>query len=653
MLLASWGESCAALPISTDLVGRPLNESPFFQFALAVNANSPVWISVDPEICPQAILKPVPVFVTVDRTAAEWAADPVLVDVRATGAEVVFFPGGELSQNAVALNVAGLPSVEGSRVGVGYDLIVDADLSGTLTPGDLIDGYDQGPGFALVPNLTLNGLHAVSTANYTVSGPNAGFTAQRAYYPSDIASLGQLPVVLISHGNGHLYTWYDWIGQHLASHGLIVVSHQNETMPGIETASTTTLEHTEAFLLQHGSIAGGVLSGHVDGSQIVWIGHSRGGEGVVRAFDRLVDGQFVSTAFGAEDIALISSMAPTDLLGTSASSPHGAPYHLLYGSADGDVCGCPDSDGGNAFNLYERASGFRASTYVHGADHNDFNCCGTNDFVGPAGTQIGRPEAQRVGKTALRLVIDRVLFANPVASDMLARHYEDLRPIGIAGSTTVVQDRAENPASPIFVIDDFQSNPSTTLSSSGGAVAFNVENLLETAGLDNNSTFTWLSSDPMNGMTRGRPGDSIRALVFDYASPTFIEFALPPGAEDLSEWSWLSFRGAQGTRHPRTTSALGNQTFRVAVVDALGRVSALAIGAYGIGLEEPYQRTGFGSGAGWQNEMELVRIRIRDFTAVNLNLDLSQITAVRFEFGGSGSAPQGRIVLDDIRLSSE
>ena len=32
------------------------------------------------------------------------------------------------------------------------------------------------------------------------------------------------------------------------------------------------------------------------------------------------------------------------------------------------------------FHMYERATGYRQLTYVHGADHNDFNCCcGYND----------------------------------------------------------------------------------------------------------------------------------------------------------------------------------------------------------------------------------------------------------------------------------
>ena len=62
----------------------------------------------------------------------------------------------------------------------------------------------------------------------------------------------------------------------------------------------------------------GVLDGHVDGHRITWIGHSRGGEGVARAYDRLWDGTWSPDNFVRTDIVLISSIAPTDFLGPAA-----------------------------------------------------------------------------------------------------------------------------------------------------------------------------------------------------------------------------------------------------------------------------------------------------------------------------------------------
>ena len=49
-------------------------------------------------------------------------------------------------------------------------------------------------------------------------------------------SLGELPLLVVSHGNGHSFAWYRFLQDHLASYGYIVFSHDNNTLPGIETA---------------------------------------------------------------------------------------------------------------------------------------------------------------------------------------------------------------------------------------------------------------------------------------------------------------------------------------------------------------------------------------------------------------------------------
>ena len=69
---------------------------------------------------------------------------------------------------------------------------------------------------------------------YSVPDVPAGFGAEKTYYPTDIGTMGELPLVSISHGNGHNYQWYDYLGNHLASYGFVVMSHANDTMPGID-----------------------------------------------------------------------------------------------------------------------------------------------------------------------------------------------------------------------------------------------------------------------------------------------------------------------------------------------------------------------------------------------------------------------------------
>jgi len=648
IVLSSWGPCPGGHGMRPmELAAAPRAVPPHATAVQAFLPGAKVQVAVDPARVPEIVGATVRVFVTADRSAAEWTADPTLVDVRGAGELVTF--GATLADCVRPLATESLPGPAGIAFARGYDLVVDLDGSGTLSDGDLIDGLD-GPGFSVVANASVPGPYAVSQISSWSVGSAAipsNFQLQRVYYPTAVATLPALPLVVISHGNGHSYTWYDYLGTHLASWGFVVMAHQNYTSAGIETASTTTLVHTDALLGAQATLAGGVLDGKIDARRIAWIGHSRGGEGVARAYDRMVDGTYTPARFTRQDIFLVSSIAPTDFLGPASANPHDANYHLLYGASDGDVCGCPDSDVGNSFNLYERAIGERMSTYVHGADHNDFNCCGFDDFAGPIGTAIGRPAAQVLARATYLTLLRYLLDADPVAGEFFWRQYEDLRPAGVGGNIIAALDRKPKAAA---IIDDFQTQPSLGTSSSGGAVTLTVLNAVEGLMNDNNTSFTWLTSDPWNGMTRGRTSDTTRGLVFDWTEPSSIEFEMVPALRDFSERTFLSLRAAQGTRHVRTVALAGPVRFSVTLVDAEGRESSLDIAVTGAGVQRPYQRTGYGTGAGWQNEFETLRLRLADFLAGGRELDLSAIVRVRLSFGGEAGSAEGRLAIDDLTL---
>jgi len=220
----------------------------------------------------------------------------------------------------------------------------------------------------------------------------------------------------------------------------------------------------------------------------------------------------------------------------------------------------------------------------------------------------------------------------------------------VAPATIVVNDLLEGTEGEVLVLDNYQTNTSTSVSSSGGAVTFSVENVVENKINDLNTSFTWIASDPFNGMTRGRTTDLARGVVFDYQAPSYYELEVPAPMRDFTGWERLSLRAAQGTRHPRTTAELANLTFAVTLRDSKGVENSINIGAYRGGVQEPYQRTGFGTGAGWQNEYEVIRIRLQDFQVDGVPIDLSDIVAVRLDFGVEGTSQVGRVSLDDIIL---
>jgi hypothetical protein len=648
----------ASAQVDLELGGNALPRYPYFEYVRAFNANATVDLAIDPTRFPAVVGQTCDVYVVDDKSAATWAGDPSLADVRPTGPQTVLFVAGQIQDNTINLaGPGGLPSSAGTTsVGRGYDLVLDCDQNAVLGAADFIDGRspDRG-GIYAVHDLTTAGPLATTAVNYNVTGVTPGFESERTHYPTNIAAMGQLPLVIISHGNGHNHTWYDYLQSHLASYGYIVMSHENNTGPGVESASTTTLQHTDAIIGQQAVIAGGVLNDHIDSTRIVWIGHSRGGEGVTRAYDRITDVPpgYTPTFFTVASIDLISSIAPTDFLGPASSNPHGANYHFMYGAADGDVSGEPGNDIANGFNIFERAEGFRSAHYLHGVGHNEFNCCGFNDATGPA--LIGRPAAQAIAKGYYLAVIERYIDGSHAAKDFLWRQYERLRPIGALGTAVVDLEYKEPPPTGKFVIDDYQTQPALGTSSSGGTVTANVTNGVEGLINDNDLSFTWLAGDPMNGMSRARTNDSTRAIVFDAAAgqARTMAWSVVPAQQDFSGKTYLSFRACQGTRHPLTTALLADAAWHVVLRDTAGNTSpAIRFDIFGGGIEEPYQRTGEGAGAGWQNEFETIRIRLTDFLTNGSPLDLTQIASVRFGWR-TGANQAKRLGFDDLEVTTD
>jgi hypothetical protein len=635
-------------PIETQLAGNPLRAYPRFEFVRSFHQGSTVQLALDPALFPFTIGATADVYVVAAKTKSEWDGDPTLVDV--SGApRTTLFPGTDLPSNTIVVDSGALNGTVGAKVGVGYDLILDFDQDGVLGAGDFIDGYSKQAGFYVVRDTSLPGPYTV------VETLNNGGTwlTQDIYHPSNIASLGEVPLVMISHGNGHDYRWYDHLGYHLASYGYVVASHRNNTMPGIGTASTTTLTNTDYVLGNLGTIVGGVLAGHIDVHRIIWIGHSRGGEGIVRAYDRIVDGTYTPQHYVVDDIRLLSSIAPTDFLGSASANPHGVDYHLWVGTADADVTGGPNNDIAQSYHLLERATNRRLSISLYGAGHGAFHD-GGGSLVATGPCTINRLVCHPIMQGYLLPMIRYTVGGDPPSKDFLWRQYERFHPPAVAiddPCVVVNLEYKDGGESGNFVIDDYQSEPSVDTSSSGGSVSMTVSNVHEGKLNDNNNTFTWVASDPMNGMTRARNSDFTNGLVFDWNSPSYYELEITPSHRDLRQRGYLSFRATQCCRHPNTTASLEDLSFSVVLRDGTGRVSSISIGTYRGGIEEPYQRMGDGAGAGWGNEFETIRIRLRDFQAEGRALDLSDVVAVRFKFGYHDESPEGRLGLDDIQIT--
>lgn len=662
-LCALFAAPAQAAVTKTELAGHALGQYPFFQYVKAVNENNGVQVAIDPTRFPAIGGQTCDIYVVAAKSTVQWNTNPSLTDITTGGAQTALFSATNIQANTFTVTAPfELSGSAGTDLGVGYDVVLDCNQDGVLNGNDYIDGRNNESGFYVVHDTTGPGPLAVTELTYNLSaavGATFGIPgthlAQNLFYPTNIASMGTLPLIVISHGNGHNYAWYDHIGNHLASYGYIVMSHANDTVPGPVTASTTTLAHTDAFIDQvaAGVIGGGALTGHLDAGRIVWIGHSRGGEGVAIAYDRLFDATYAPVNYVKANIKLISSMLPTDFNGTNVANPHDANYHLWTASGDSDVHGGANNDIAQTFHLHDRATGHRQSTTVQGTGHAYFhNGGGSPWFTGPCA--ISQAETHAIELGHFLPLVKRYVDDNIPSLDFLTRQYESFRPIGVpTGNPCIVVTHeyldASVGAQKTVMIDDYQSQPGTGTSSIGAAVTFDVSNVTEGLLDDNNLDFAWTVTDPFNGATQARPTDTTRGVVFDWTGANrFYQWAIPVAEQDFTDNLFLSFRGAQGTRHPNTLAVLGDLTFDVTLVDGSSNTSSINIGAFGGGLEEPYMRSG-----GWHNEMETIRIRLTDFLNNGSGLDLTDIVAVRLDFGPAHGSAEGRIVIDDVMLTND
>jgi len=634
---------------ATELAGDSLAEYPFFDYVRTFNEDATVEVAIDPTRFPDIIGRTCDVHVVAAKTEAEWAGDPSLLDVTPGGPQTREFGGMTIQENTFTVAWPyDLSADAGSSLGVGYDVVLDCDQDGQLGGGDYIDGLADEAGLYVVHDLTLRGPLDTTIEDYDIMLTDF-WSKQRLHYPTDIAAMGARPLVMIGHGGGQEYYWYDYLQEHLASYGAVVVSHQNPfSLDGADRGLEWVLYHTDAFFRDLDTIAGGVLAGHVDANRIVWIGHSLGGQAAIAAYDALFQGEYTPLYYDIDGIRLLSAIAPR-INAWAAAYPQDAVFHLIWGSHDNAVSGAPDCDHCQAFRYVDRSLATRQSTYIHGAGHEDFNCCGGSY------SPLGREKTQQASRPVYLALVKHYCQGSLPARDLLWRQWERIRPIGVDDTTTVVGMYTPGPDSGKRVIDDFQTEVDPNTSSSGGAVSFDVNHLHEGKLDDGNDTLTWTDSDPMNGMTCGEPEDWTRGVVFDWTvgQSRFLEFEVVPGARDFAGFRYLSFRACQGTRHPETVAEYGDLTFTVTLRDAAGTAASIDIGAYGGGIGDPYQRVGEGDGVGWQNEFETIRIRLTDFLTNGSGLDLSDIVAVRFEFGAGHGSARGRVGLDDVELTRD
>jgi dienelactone hydrolase len=214
---------------------------------------------------------------------------------------------------------------------------------------------------------------------------------------------GPFPLVLIVHGNHDMGEpsdpGYAYLGEHLASRGMIAVSVDQNFLNGwiLADGNMDEMPLRAWMLLKHlqtwrdwNAEPGNPFYGKVDLERVGLIGHSRGGEAVAHAAElNAYDHAPVKQVDTAEDFGFgiqgVVALAPCD----NRWQPDGkelalknADYLLLATGHDADMYWLDGQAQYNRATLADRPEGFKSVAYLYRGNHGQFNTVWGDDDRG-------------------------------------------------------------------------------------------------------------------------------------------------------------------------------------------------------------------------------------------------------------------------------
>ncbi len=277
------------------------------------------------------------------------------------------------------------------------------------------------------------------------------------------------------------------------------------------------------------------------------IGHSRGGEAVVRAAREILGKPGFAigspgTRTGPEeeweyvpntlrDVKAIISLAPTDAWDSPENLTQNIPYFVLYGSMDGDVAGYRQSAAPNrntGFSLIDRAVNDteKSMAFVHGATHNgfitnnhDFN---VNDNPSFAGNLIASSIQKNITKAYMNAFF-RIFLRNE--SIWRPMFYGDFIPRSTQYNEIFLQYKRMVPSESDLILD-FEAGGN--LGTGVGKVALNAA----TANLREGNLIDEDIQTPHD--TKG--------LIVTWSAADELKFNISTAGKNVTNFDYLSFR---------------------------------------------------------------------------------------------------------------
>jgi hypothetical protein len=650
--------------------GRSITGAPYFRYSDAFALGEDVWAALDPGIVdPGNHGKMCALYVIESKDEAQWLADNSLSHLPVLGGnaavQVLKLQPGCVNMNRVKVWPAAMQPGQydivadfGNNVSDAASFLPDAQYN---TPLDVIDGYFIA-GFRVVEDPgTLTDFAHAGTWHYdetvvealglpgtvTVEDELGDYYAggipmvdwdvplrAHVYFPADMpgvtdpaqisAASPDYPVVVIVHGNGHDYVDYDFLLEHLAKNGFVAASIHLPTMAASGRANAM-FAHMTVLQTRFGASLQNNLG---------IMGHSRGGEGVVKA-------AHINHQQGlGHTIAAVMSLAPTDQYGREVfAGAWAAPFFVLYGSRDGDIRGdAPNGAVGNTwrpcgFSLYDRASGSTKSMlFVYRATHNGFVT--TNYDNGEAG--LITPAVQQAITLAYTNAFFRWHLRNePQWQGMFTGEWTPPS-VSATGAECYSQYRESGGKT----IDDFEGMVSNwQLSTVGGSLAH-----AGTLPIDpEEGRLVHAASVP--GLDVHSPHDTKGLKLRWDNNGDRLTFSIPAVHQDFSPFTTLSLRLTQMEASP-SNPANQVQDLRVRLTDTANNQRAIRVSAFGV-LPYPDQRA---SADLRKSALTTVRIPLSAYRIVcagQPQVDLEHVVELELVFN---IKPIGEIEVDEIEL---
>ncbi len=580
-------------------------------------------------------------------------------------------PWDEDFDNRVAPELDGFAEVEArisAELSTAYELhIVDGQLAGlTEIPADGLPWPIDASAFELPSEspqaftkvmadpATYTTYPCYYIHNYTWNYPNDGLgnITGQIRWPSSTcnSSTGPpsgRPVVIFTHGVGMGHQDHTFLMTHLARNGFVTASITNSGK------NQDRGQHAISYLnaLHSWWTWRTRLS-----DEVIFIGHSRGGEGAVTA------GRMLGTqpGLGVEDfdIRAVVPIAPTDGGGSNGPDSrevlNGSMIGGLmgiYSTRDGDVDGYSATSSNpnpqkTMFAIYDRAGvessheGLfnpnqldKAMVYVYGAKHRDF----MDDVNFSTGTVEGRNVAKAYATAMLRWKT----FGDTQFKDVLD---DSARPASLVGSELYTQYSS---ASRRRVIDNFE-NGGTGTSTMGGSVT------------DGSGIVTLLEGE-MHQMIPSSPHDS-RGLRITWSSSGLrrVRWYIPDvnifpygSQRDFSDFEYLSVRMAQVYKNIYNTPD-EPQDFYLRMYSDAGWSGKVRAGAYQqIPAPDEYIKpVSTPMGIEWTDFTKSALTTVRVPLSAFRNVDLESVRYVYLYFDVPGY-DTGAVVIDSLELTTD